>query len=306
MAWRVFIDGEAGTTGLQIRERLAPRADITLIEIAPEARKDLQARLKAYAEADVAILCLPDTAVLEIAPEALKLGTRLIDASTAHRTADNWVFGYPELDAERRGAIAQAQTVSNPGCYATGAIALLAPLLNEGLIAPDQPLSINAISGFSGGGKAMIAEFEADTAGDHFVYALTQAHKHVPEIMRHGGLSVRPVFSPSVGRFQQGMLVQVPLHLGPDNGLEAAEAALRAHYAGQHFVTVRSSDSYEGRVSPTALNGTNRMELSVHGNPASGHAVAMAVLDNLGKGASGAAVQSLNIMLGLDEATGLN
>jgi N-acetyl-gamma-glutamyl-phosphate reductase len=305
MAWRVFIDGEAGTTGLQIRERLLRRDDIALVEIAPEARKDVEARLKAYGEADIAILCLPDAAVREIVPEAMKLGTRLIDASTAHRIDPGWAYGFPEYDHDQRGRIAQAQSVSNPGCYSTGAIALVAPLVREGLIKPDQPLTINAVSGYSGGGKALIAEFEADTAGDYFVYGLDQSHKHVPEIMKHGQLATRPVFSPAVGRFAQGMIVQVPLHLPPRSGIAAAHAVLQGHYEGERFVTVRGSESYGGRVQPTALNGTNRMELSVHGNNASGHAVAMAVLDNLGKGASGAAVQNLNLMLGLDEGLGL-
>jgi N-acetyl-gamma-glutamyl-phosphate reductase len=305
MAWRVFIDGEAGTTGLQIRERLVRRDDIALVEIAPERRKDVEARLSAYGEADVAILCLPDDAVREIVPEAMKLGTRLIDASTAHRVDPGWIYGFPEYDDLQRGRIVQAQTVANPGCYPTGAIALIAPLVRAGMLAPDAALTVNAVSGYSGGGKALIAEAEAGTAGDFFAYGLEQTHKHIPELMKHGLLTKRPIFAPSVGRFAQGMIVQVPLHLAPRSGITSAQEVLQAHYEGQRFVTVRSSESYGGRVQATALNGTNQMELSVHGAAASGHAVAMAVLDNLGKGASGAAVQNLNLMLGLDEGLGL-
>ena len=305
MAWRVFIDGEAGTTGLQIRERLLRRDDIALVEIDPAARKDTAARVAAFGEADVAILCLPDAAVREIVPAVRPLGTRLIDASTAHRTDPDWAFGFAELSPEQRSRIAGAQYVSNPGCYSTGAIALIAPLVDAGLVPHDRPLTINAISGYTGGGKALIAEFEAGTAGAHFVYGLDQQHKHVPEIMRHGGLGARPIFSPSVGAYAQGMIVQVPLPVAPGHGIDAVVEVLTARYAGCAFVSVVPSAAYEGRIDPERLNGTNRMELSVHGQPASGCAVLTAVLDNLGKGASGAAVQNLNLMLGLDEATGL-
>lgn len=305
MAWTVFIDGEAGTTGLQIRERLLRRDDIALVEIDPAARKDTAARLAAFGQADVGILCLPDAAVKEIVPQVRPLGTRLIDASTAHRTDPDWVFGFAELAPDQRGRIAGAQFVSNPGCYSTGAIALIAPLVAAGIVAPDRPLSINAISGYTGGGKSLIAEFEAGTAGQHFVYGLEQQHKHVPEIVRHGRLTARPIFSPSVGAYAQGMIVQVPLNVAPGHGIAEVIEVLTAHYAGAAFVSVVPSSSYGGRINPERLNGTNRMELSVHGNPASGCAVLTAVLDNLGKGASGAAVQNLNLMLGLDEAAGL-
>lgn len=301
---RVFIDGEAGTTGLQIRERLAGRADIELVRIDPARRKEPGARREAFAAADVAILCLPDAAAREAVALAEGLPVRIIDASTAHRVAPGWAYGFPELAAGLRERIAGADRVSNPGCYSTGAIALLAPLVAAGLIAPQEPLSINAVSGYSGGGKELIAEFEEGRAPDFFVYALGQAHKHLPEIMAHAGLTTRPVFSPSVGRFAQGMVVQVPLHLQGRRIAELQEA-LAAHYRGARFVRVVGPESYGGRVVPTALNDSNLIDLSVHGSDEAGLAVLVAVLDNLGKGASGAAVQNLNLMIGADEGAGL-
>ena len=305
MAHRVFIDGEAGTTGLQIRERLQGRSDITLIQVDPERRKDADARAEAFAAADVAILCLPDEAAREAAAITADMSVRLIDASTAHRVAEGWAFGFPELSDGHRGAIAAARRVSNPGCYSTGAIAMIAPLVRAGLIAPDEALSINAVSGYSGGGKALIAEYEDGGAPAHFVYGLTQAHKHVPEIMRHSGLTARPVFAPAVGNFAQGMAVQLPLHLDARRTLGNLREALAAHYAGARFVRVMGPDETGSRIVPTALNGTNRLEISVNGDDRAGCATVVAVLDNLGKGASGAAVQNLNLMVGADEATGL-
>lgn len=302
MAHRVFIDGEAGTTGLQIRDRLAGRDDLELLRLDPARRKDPQARREAFAAADVAILCLPDAAAREAVALCEGLGVRLIDASSAHRVAPGWVFGLPEIDPGRPAAIAAAARVSNPGCYATGAIAILAPLVAAGLVAPDEPLSINAVSGYSGGGKELIAEYESGAAPPAFLYALGQHHKHLPEIMRHAGLTRQPVFAPSVGSFAQGMAVQVPLHLGGRRSLAALTDALAAHYGEGPFIRVVPA---EARVVPTRLNDTNRLEISVHGDDATGCAVVVAVLDNLGKGASGAAVQNLNLMLGAPQTAGL-
>lgn len=301
MAHKVFIDGEAGTTGLQIRERLAPRRDIELVQVDPARRKDPTARREALAAADIAILCLPDAAAKEAVALAEGLEVRFIDASTAHRVADGWVFGFPELTADARDAIAAAPRVSNPGCYSTGAIALAAPLVAAGLVAPDEIASINAVSGYTGGGKELIAEMESDGAPAHFAYALAQGHKHLPEIMKHAGLTRRPVFAPAVGQFAQGMIVQIPVQL---NGRRIADLreALARHYDGARFVKVVEA---EARVVPTVLNGTNELHLSVHGSDENGCAVLVAVLDNLGKGASGAAVQNLNLMIGADEGAGL-
>ncbi|PJF09193.1 N-acetyl-gamma-glutamyl-phosphate reductase [Pseudorhodobacter sp. MZDSW-24AT] len=305
MTASVFIDGEAGTTGLQIRDRLLPRADIRLIQVDPARRKDPDARREAFAAADVAILCLPDAAAIEAVALCEGLSTRIIDASTAYRVNPDWAFGFAELSAANRARIAGAARVSNPGCYSTGSIALLAPLVAAGLIAPDAGLTINAVSGYSGGGKSMIAEFEAGTAGAHFVYGLEHKHKHIPEIMVHSGLTRRPIFVPSVGNFAQGMIVQVPLHLPAGQTAKDYQAALAAHYEGARFVRVVEGDSLLPRVNPERLNGSNLMELSVHAGPEGDRVVLLATLDNLGKGASGAAVQNLNLMLGMEEGAGL-
>lgn len=303
MAHSVFIDGEAGTTGLQIRERLETRDDIRLVQIDPARRKDADARRAAFEQADVAILCLPDDAAREAVALAQDLDTRIIDASTAYRTHPDWAYGFPELNADARGRIAGARRVSNPGCYPTGAIAILAPLVAAGLVAPDEGVTINAVSGYSGGGKALIAEYEGGGAPAHFLYGLNQRHKHYPEIMAHAGLTRQPIFAPAVGNFAQGMAVQVPLFLTGGRTLATLAEALSDHYAGQAFVQVATEAVT--RIVPTDLNGTNLLRIGVHGDDGNGCATVVAVLDNLGKGASGAAVQNLNIMLGADEGTGL-
>lgn len=314
---KVFIDGEVGTTGLQIRERLLSRADVQLVSLNDDRRKHVEARREALNEADCAILCLPD----EAAREAVSLiepssSVRVIDASTAHRTAPDWVFGFPELSLEQRRAVEEATRLSNPGCYSTGAIALLAPLVHAGLVPADWPVTINAVSGYSGGGKAMIAEFEDVSAADHTsvpyrIYATGLTHKHVPEIALRAGLTHRPLFTPAVGRYYKGMIVEVPLQLWAlprAPCLADLQATLESAYAGQRFVEVASAAEAAGikTLDPEGLNGTNRMRLYVFGNAAEGQARLVALLDNLGKGASGAAVQSLNLMFGLDEAAGLN
>jgi N-acetyl-gamma-glutamyl-phosphate reductase len=301
----IFIDGEAGTTGLGIRKRLEIVPEIVLRSLPAARRKDPSARQDMMGACDLVVLCLPDDAAREAVALAEALGSdspKLLDASTAHRVDPEWTYGFPEMAPDQSGKIAASRNVSNPGCYPTGAIGLLRPLVQAGLVPPDYPVTISAVSGYSGGGRSMIEAHDRAGGPAFEVYALGLEHKHVPEIERFAGLSRRPIFIPSVGHFYQGMLVSVPLYLddlpGGPAGTDLRDA-LRAFYKGSEHVTVAVGNGSD-KLEPEALNGTNRLELYVWANEQRRQAVLVARLDNLGKGASGAAVQNLRLMLDLD------
>ena len=312
---KIFIDGAVGTTGLEIRERLAGRADLSLMVLPEAQRKDTAARKAALNGADVVILCLPDEAAREAVSLIDNPATRVIDASTAHRVAEGWIYGFPELEPDGYAKIAAAKRVSNPGCWSTGFLSLVRPLVRAGLIPADFPATANGVTGYSGGGKAMIAEFEDPKAADYSqtvsrIYGLNLQHKHIPEMQKRSGLAHPPLFEPSIGRFYRGMLVEVPLQLWALPGKPAPRdlhAALVKAYPERPLVKVASLEDAAAVKSLDAeiMANSNGLTLYVFGNEKAGQARLVAAFDNLGKGASGAAVQALNIMLGLPETTGL-
>ena len=302
----VFVDGDQGTTGLQVRQWLAGRTDLRLLQLPIEHRKSAAHRAEALNDCDVALLCLPDEAAREAVALVRRPGVRVIDASSAHRIAPGWVYGLPELAASQAERIASAARVSNPGCYPTGALVLLKPLIDGGLVPPDYPLVIHAVSGYSGRGRSGLDEHEgaaAAAAPPFQIYGLGLNHKHVPEIQQHAGLTQAPVFVPAYGHYRQGIVLTMALHMRQlPTGLTAAHlhAALQERYAGQACIELKplTDDVDAHRLDPRALNGSNRVQLSVFGQRRTGQVLLAAVFDNLGKGAAGAAVQNLDLMLG--------
>ena len=312
---RIFIDGAAGTTGLEIRERLAGRAELALITLSDAERKDARARKTALNDADLVILCLPDEAAREAVSLIDNPATRVIDASTAHRVAEGWTFGFPELEPDGYARIAAARRVSNPGCWSTGFLSIVRPLVRAGLVPADFPVTANGVSGYSGGGKSMIAEFEDKKAADYTetvsrIYGLNLSHKHIPEMQKHSGLAHPPLFEPSIGRYYRGMLVEVPLQLWALPGRPSARdlhAALDKAYPDRPLVKVASLEDAAAVKSLDAeiLAGSNGLTIYIFANDKAAQVRLVAAFDNLGKGAGGAAVQNLNLMLGLPETTGL-
>jgi N-acetyl-gamma-glutamyl-phosphate reductase len=316
MVSTVFIDGEAGTTGLRIRGFLESRTDLTLLSATPDRRRDPEVRRALLNEADAVILCLPDDAAREAVSMVVNPAVRILDASTAHRVAPAWVYGFPEMSRGQRDRISSTKRVSNPGCYPTGFIALIRPLVEAGIVPSDWPITVNAVSGYSGGGKSMIAEFEDERCAEYTTtayrpYAMNLTHKHVPEMQRYSGLSHRPLFAPAVGRFHSGMIVETPLpldRLPKAPSIDDLRSALATAYRDEPFVRVASGLDTADRstLDPEALNGGNEMELHIFGSDDGRQARLVAILDNLGKGAAGAAVQNLNLMLNLPEHAGLS
>lgn len=312
MITKVYIDGQVGTTGLRIRETLAERRDLKILNISDKLRKEPKARQELFAQADISILCLPDSAAREVAAWSREYDYRLIDASTAHRVDEDWVYGLPELSLSQRPAIARANYVSNPGCYASAFILLVKPLVDEGVIESDSALAINALSGYSGGGKQLIENWEHEknellALPYAAPYAYERVHKHIPEMTRYSGLETAPQFLPSVGPFYSGMRVEVPLHreiFGTTWTPNRIHELYMARYGHEKFVRVLPYRDVlplnEASLDPRGCNGTNRLDMHVIAN-AAGHAVVVGILDNLGKGACGVAIQNLNIMLGVDE-----
>jgi N-acetyl-gamma-glutamyl-phosphate reductase len=318
MASRVFIDGEAGTTGLRIREHLAPRSDVTVVSVPYEQRRDVEARRAILNDVDLAILCLPDDAARDAVALVSNPAVKILDASSAHRTTEGWAYGFPELARPQRDVIRAASRVSNPGCHATGFVASLRPLVDAGLIPADTPLAVNSLSGYSGGGKELIRVHEEELAAQGragcALYGLELGHKHLPEMQQWSGLSRVPLFVPTVGNFRCGLVTSVPVQLcalpGSVTGADL-HAALVEHYRGEPFIRVlplndRSLLRSERYLDADALSGTNFLELFVFAHEARRQALIVARFDNLGKGASGAAVQNMNLMLGLPEPVGLD
>lgn len=317
MAARIFIDGHAGTIGLRIRQLLAGRSDLDIVELSESERKDPEARRAQLNACDVAILCLPDEASIEAVSLLENPGVRVIDGSTAFRVSEGWTYGLPELEPAQRQAVRNARFVSNPGCWPTCVALLTRPLVKRGLLSTTTALYVHGVSGYTGGGKAMIARWQSEDSGliglpYEVPYSLHKVHKHIPEMRKYGLLETEPYFRPAVGAFDRGMRVEIPLHasqLGAGVHAATLTRAYEEHYRGERFVQViRASESVpesEMALDPRRCNGTNRVELRVVGHP-SGHLMLVAILDNLGKGASGAAVQSLNLMLGIAEDTGLS